>query len=82
MKEAKHFFINQNNWTKALIFKRRNTLEGGDRDGVTGCFVKLHCIINSMVRMFLWCVLVTFYYHQVHNAGGLPFNPSADKGPK
>lgn len=45
-------------------------------------FVKLHCIINSMVRMFLWCVLVTFYYHQVHNAGGLPFNPSADKGPK
>lgn len=52
------------------------------KEGLLNCFVKLHCIINSIVRTFLWCVLVTFYYHQVHNAGGLPFNPSADKSPK
>lgn len=66
------FFIQREKKIKMLKLK----------EGFLNGFVKLHWIINSIVRMFLWCVLVTPYYHQVHNAGGLPFNPFADKDPK
>lgn len=71
----------QNNY---LSMKNNDVKEKKNVQGMnkTWFLAVQHCIINAMVRKFLWCVLVSFYCHQVHDVGGPPFNPSADKSPK